>query len=128
MFCFQLLLSDSWLRRYTKGRCLVLTTHSMEECEALCHRVGIMVAGRFKAVGPVQRLKSAYGEGYTLDLRVPDSPAPAGARVHHGRTGGDGGGGGGGGDTRAAVGSGRYCSPRHPTHFEPSSHESISTL
>lgn len=56
----------------TRDRCVVLTSHSMEECEALCHRVGIMVGGRMRCVGPVQALKSAYGEGYTLDLRVPD--------------------------------------------------------
>jgi len=28
---------------------VVLTTHSMEECEALCNRIGIMVGGRFDA-------------------------------------------------------------------------------
>ena len=59
------------------GRCMVLTSHSMEECEALCHRVGIMVGGRLRCVGPVQHLKSGYGDGYTLDLRVPDDDAAA---------------------------------------------------
>jgi ABC-type multidrug transport system ATPase subunit len=45
----------------TAGRCMVLTSHSMEECEALCHRVGIMVGGRLRCVGPVQRLKVGGG-------------------------------------------------------------------
>ena len=27
----------------TAGRTIVLTSHSMEECEALCNRIGIMV-------------------------------------------------------------------------------------
>ena len=27
---------------------VILTTHSMEECEALCQRIGIMVGGRFR--------------------------------------------------------------------------------
>lgn len=32
------------------GRCMVLTSHSMEECEALCARLGIMVDGRFRCL------------------------------------------------------------------------------
>ena len=49
---------------------MVLTSHSMEECEALCHRAGIMVAGKLRCLGPIQRLKSEHGAGYSLDLRV----------------------------------------------------------
>jgi ABC-type multidrug transport system ATPase subunit len=30
---------------------IVLTTHSMEECEALCSRIAIMVGGRVRLVG-----------------------------------------------------------------------------
>ena len=37
---------------------VVLTTHSMEECEALCGRLCIMVGGRMKCLGSVQHLKS----------------------------------------------------------------------
>ena len=33
---------------------VVLTTHSMEECEALCQRIGIMVGGKFKCLGSAQ--------------------------------------------------------------------------
>merc|ERR1719453_231946 len=51
-------------------RSIVLTTHSMEECEALCTRIGIMTAGQ-------QHLKSKYGGGYTLELRVGDAEADA---------------------------------------------------
>uniref|UniRef100_A0A3B5MBA0 ATPase AAA-type core domain-containing protein n=1 Tax=Xiphophorus couchianus TaxID=32473 RepID=A0A3B5MBA0_9TELE len=35
------------------GRSVVLTSHSMEECEALCTRLGIMVNGRFKCLGSI---------------------------------------------------------------------------
>ena len=38
--------------------------------EALCHRAGIMVAGKLRCLGPIQRLKSEHGAGYSLDLRV----------------------------------------------------------
>jgi len=56
-------------------RSIVLTTHSMEECEALCTRIGIMTAGRMQCLGGQQHLKSKYGGGYTLELRVDDSRA-----------------------------------------------------
>ncbi|XP_068181973.1 phospholipid-transporting ATPase ABCA1b [Antennarius striatus] len=52
------------------GRSVVLTSHSMEECEALCTRMAIMVNGRFKCLGSVQHLKNRFGDGYTIILRV----------------------------------------------------------
>ena len=42
------------------GQSVVLTSHSMEECEALCTRMGIMVNGRFQCLGSAQHLKSRY--------------------------------------------------------------------
>jgi ATP-binding cassette, subfamily A (ABC1), member 3 len=49
---------------------VVLTTHSMEECEALCGRVGIMVGGRLRCLGSVQHLKGRYGQGYQLEIKL----------------------------------------------------------
>lgn len=49
---------------------VVLTTHSMEEAEALCSRIGIMVNGNLSALGSVQHLKSRYGNGYILEIHV----------------------------------------------------------
>ena len=51
------------------GMTIVLTTHSMEESEALSSRLGIMVNGQFKCLGSVQHLKSKYGKGYTLIIK-----------------------------------------------------------
>lgn len=42
----------------------------MEECEALCTRLAIMVNGRLKCLGSPQHLKTKFGEGYTLLARV----------------------------------------------------------
>lgn len=53
-----------------KNRSVILTTHSMEECEALCQRIGIMVGGRLRCLGSGTRLKSVYGNGYQLDVNV----------------------------------------------------------
>ena len=54
----------------TAGQSVLITTHSMAECEALCSRVGIMVNGSFRCLGTPQQLKSRYGDGYRLKLRL----------------------------------------------------------
>jgi ABC-type multidrug transport system ATPase subunit len=48
----------------------------MEECEALCTRVGIMVKGTLKCLGPIQHLKNRLGEGYLLDINTAPSNLP----------------------------------------------------
>lgn len=48
------------------GNTIVLTSHSMEECEALCTRLAIMVNGEFKCLGSTQRLKNLFSRGYLL--------------------------------------------------------------
>ena len=45
------------------GRTVVLTSHSMEECEALCTRLAIMAQGSFRCLGAPQHLKSRFGAG-----------------------------------------------------------------
>lgn len=45
------------------GKPIILTSHSMEECEALCTRLAIMVNGKFKCIGSIQHLKSKFGAG-----------------------------------------------------------------
>lgn len=42
----------------------------MDECEALCGRLAIMVGGRFKCIGSPQHLKAKFGSGYTLLVKV----------------------------------------------------------
>mmetsp|Transcript_13716 Transcript_13716/g.19669 ORF Transcript_13716/g.19669 Transcript_13716/m.19669 type:complete len:287 (+) Transcript_13716:2091-2951(+) len=56
-----------------ESRLVVLTTHSMEEAEALCTRLAIMVGGKMKCIGSVQHLKSKYLGGYTLDVQLHNS-------------------------------------------------------
>ncbi|KAL9708049.1 hypothetical protein quinque_011567 [Culex quinquefasciatus] len=48
----------------------MLTTHSMEEADALCSRVGIMVKGELRCLGSTQHLKNLYGAGYTLEIKL----------------------------------------------------------
>eukprot|EP00593_Proboscia_inermis_P004856 CAMPEP_0171324652 /NCGR_PEP_ID=MMETSP0816-20121228/116325_1 /TAXON_ID=420281 /ORGANISM="Proboscia inermis, Strain CCAP1064/1" /LENGTH=589 /DNA_ID=CAMNT_0011823647 /DNA_START=130 /DNA_END=1899 /DNA_ORIENTATION=- len=49
---------------------IILTTHSMEECEALCPRIGIMANGSLKCLGSAQHLKSRFGRGFQVELKV----------------------------------------------------------
>ncbi|CAL1281885.1 unnamed protein product [Larinioides sclopetarius] len=56
--------------RKNTGAAILLTTHSMEESEALCNRLAIMVNGRFRCLGSIQQLKTKYGEGYTLIIKM----------------------------------------------------------
>ena len=43
---------------------------SMEECDALCTRLVIMVNGQFVCPGSPQHLKDKFGNGYTLTVRL----------------------------------------------------------
>ncbi|XP_043646341.1 retinal-specific phospholipid-transporting ATPase ABCA4 [Drosophila teissieri] len=54
----------------TAGKSIVLTSHSMDECEALCSRLAIMVDGEFKCIGTVQSLKNQYSKGLILKVKV----------------------------------------------------------
>lgn len=58
------------------GRCsVILTTHSMEEAEALCTRIGVMVNGRLQCLGSAQHLKLRFGDGFEVNVKtaIPNS-------------------------------------------------------
>ncbi|KAH8266028.1 hypothetical protein KR038_000972, partial [Drosophila bunnanda] len=54
----------------TAGKSLVLTSHSMDECETLCTRLTIMVDGVLKCIGSTQSLKNQYAKGLILKIKV----------------------------------------------------------
>ncbi|XP_017721811.1 PREDICTED: ATP-binding cassette sub-family A member 2-like, partial [Rhinopithecus bieti] len=45
----------------------------MEECEALCTRLAIMVNGRLRCLGSIQHLKNRFGDGYMITVRTKSS-------------------------------------------------------
>ncbi len=49
--------------------CIVLTTHLMEEVEALCDRVAIMAHGQLRAVGSLPHIKSRFGEFWQVSIQ-----------------------------------------------------------
>ena len=59
-----------------EGRTPVLTTHSMEEADALGSTIAIMSAGRLVALGSSVHLKSTFGSGYSVRLLSPQASVP----------------------------------------------------
>ncbi|MED6196532.1 hypothetical protein PIB30_048382 [Stylosanthes scabra] len=51
-----------------QDRAVILTTHSMEEAEALCDRLGIFVDGSLQCIGNPKELKARYGGSYVLTM------------------------------------------------------------
>ncbi|KAJ4969915.1 hypothetical protein NE237_003014 [Protea cynaroides] len=48
---------------------VILTTHSMNEAQALCTRIGIMVGGRLRCIGSPQYLKTHFGNHLELEVK-----------------------------------------------------------
>ena len=54
-----------------KKSTVILTTHSMEEAEALSTKIGIMVRGGvFRCMGSSQHIKNKFGVGYEIEIKV----------------------------------------------------------
>lgn len=49
------------------GKAIILTSHSMEECEVLSDRVGIIRKGKMLCLGTPAELRSTYGHGYQIE-------------------------------------------------------------
>ncbi|KAL7098741.1 hypothetical protein ACP275_09G036700 [Erythranthe tilingii] len=56
------------VKRAKQNRAIILTTHSMEEAEHLCDRLGIFVDGRLQCVGNPKELKARYGGSYVFTM------------------------------------------------------------
>jgi ATP-binding cassette subfamily A (ABC1) protein 3 len=56
----------------TKGEksSTIISTHSMDEAETLCKRIGIMVNGEFVCIGKTNDIKEKYGYGYEINIRI----------------------------------------------------------
>jgi ABC-2 type transport system ATP-binding protein len=61
------------------GTAVILTTHYLEEAEALADRIGVMTGGRLTAAGTAAELKAAAGKDSFEDAFV--ELASGGAQV-----------------------------------------------
>lgn len=54
-----------------KKSAVILTTHSMEEAEALCTKMGIMVRGGiFRCFGSATHIKNKFATGYEIEIKI----------------------------------------------------------
>ncbi|ORX83599.1 P-loop containing nucleoside triphosphate hydrolase protein, partial [Anaeromyces robustus] len=57
-----------FIEKFKKNRCIVVTTHSMEEADALGDEIIIMSNGDIKAIGNGVHLKNKFGTGYHISM------------------------------------------------------------
>ena len=57
-----------------KQSTVILTTHSMDEAQALCSQAVIMTNGIYRVCGTIGRIKELYGRGFDVscELRSPE--------------------------------------------------------
>lgn len=68
----------------SKGKnSILLTTHSMEEADVLCERIGIMGGGNMLCLGTAPDLKKRFGAGYRLSLHLHDKSVAAAAKARN---------------------------------------------
>ena len=53
-----------------ENRCMILTTHLMDEAETLCDRIGIILKGKIRCLGSQYKLKNNYGKGFKLCINL----------------------------------------------------------
>eukprot|EP00892_Ulva_mutabilis_P007665 jgi/Ulvmu1/5270/UM022_0064.1 len=58
------------VQRAKQDKAVVLTTHSMEEAEGLCDRLGIFIDGRLVCLGNPKHLTARYGGYYVFTVTV----------------------------------------------------------
>ncbi|KAL0869568.1 hypothetical protein ABMA27_005834 [Loxostege sticticalis] len=54
---------------------IIITSHSLDEMEALCHRIAIMAAGEICALGSPASLRAAHASGHTINIKIKYDPA-----------------------------------------------------
>jgi ABC-2 type transport system ATP-binding protein len=70
----RLLLSEMVRAYNARGKTILLTTHNMEEADALCHRVAIVDHGKIIALGSPQELKRSIPGGFLVRLHLASTP------------------------------------------------------
>jgi ABC-type multidrug transport system ATPase subunit len=49
---------------------IVITTHAMEEAEAISDKIAIMVGGQLKCFGSLKEIQTEHGMGYEIELNI----------------------------------------------------------
>jgi ABC-type multidrug transport system ATPase subunit len=54
------------ISKIKQNKCVLLTTHSLEEADVLCDKIGILAKGRLQCIGNQSHLKNKFGNNYHL--------------------------------------------------------------
>ncbi|CAD7973427.1 unnamed protein product, partial [Amoebophrya sp. A25] len=63
-------LFQKFLLKRKQGRCVLLTTHLMDEAEVVSDKVAILKYGVIKTCGSVDYLKTIFGTGFSMQLQM----------------------------------------------------------
>jgi ABC-type multidrug transport system ATPase subunit len=74
------------VKQSKQDRAIILTTHSMEEAEALCDRLGIFVNGELQCIGNAKELTARYGGLYVLTMTTPQEREAEAMELAHSLT------------------------------------------
>ncbi|KAI8812669.1 hypothetical protein BJ742DRAFT_28202 [Cladochytrium replicatum] len=69
------------LREIKQDRVIILSTHDMEEADAVGDVVVVMRRGKVKIMGTPVSLKTEYGPGYRITVRKGFAPSAPGSRI-----------------------------------------------
>jgi len=64
------------------GKSIILTTHALEEAEALCDRVGIMTFGLMRTLGTPTELRMRFDQGYKFMMACESGDTAVEDRAH----------------------------------------------
>lgn len=56
------------MQEMKREKTIILTTHAMEEADALSDRIAVVVDGQLKCIGTSINLKNTFGDGYNINL------------------------------------------------------------
>ena len=68
------------IKKVTKDRAIILTTHLMEEADILSDNLAIITEGKLRCYGTPSQMKNLFGGGYNLQVVLANFP---GETEHH---------------------------------------------
>ncbi len=57
------------------GHTILFNSHRINECEEMCHRVVILIDGKFQCMGSPRHLREKFGSGFKLLVKLIPGPA-----------------------------------------------------
>ena len=64
------LIWDNIKNAVAMGQSVMMTSHSMAECDMLCDTLAIMAEGKLKCTGNPNELKESFGGGYKINIKL----------------------------------------------------------